>query len=135
MSRLAVTAINKDHDTPRKFTVTGQEAKALLALKEAGPKGCTAQEVAKNPTVQGQTAKLLLALIDAGEKAVTAQKVPTWALRFAAYCHDLKHKFGLSIRTDREGHEGGWHGRYVLETPVEIIEVKRPSNDNGGANG
>jgi len=86
-------------------------------------------------TVHGQTAKSLLALVEAGDKGVTAQEVSSWALRFAAYCHDLKHKFGLSIRTDREEHEGGWHGRHVLETDVSIVEVRRPSNDNGGANG
>ncbi|USG61481.1 hypothetical protein NBZ79_00635 [Sneathiella marina] len=75
---------------------------------------------------RGQTAKSLLALVEAYPKGVTAQEVSSWALRFAAYCHDLIHKHGLSIRTDREQHEGGWHGRHVLETPVEITEVVRP---------
>lgn len=77
-------------------------------------------------TVRGQTAKSLLALVEAYPKGVTAQEVSSWALRFAAYCHDLIHKHGLSIRTDREQHEGGWHGRHVLETPVEIIEIIQP---------
>lgn len=74
-------------------------------------------------TVRGQTARTLLALVDAGPKGNTALEVSSWALRFAAYCHDLKHKHGLTIRTDREEHPGGWHGRHVLETPVEIIEI------------
>lgn len=105
MSRMSVTAINREYDAPVPFTVYGQTARTLLALQEAGPKGCTALEVS------------------------------SWALRFAAYCHDLKHRHGLSIRTEREEHDGGWHGRHVLETPVDIVEIKRPSNDNGGANG
>lgn len=77
-------------------------------------------------TVQGQTARSLKALIEAGDKGVTALEVSTWALRFAAYCHDLKHKFGLNIRTDREQHDSGWHGRHVLETQVEIVEMIQP---------
>ena len=80
-------------------------------------------------TVRGQTAKSLLALVEAYPKGVTAQEVSSWALRFAAYCHDLIHKHSLSIRTDREQHEGGWHGRHVLETPVEIVEIVRPERE------
>jgi len=73
-------------------------------------------------TVTGQTARCLLALVEAGSKGVTALEVSSWALRFAAYCHDLRHKHGLLIRTDRETHPGGWHGRHVLESPVAILE-------------
>jgi len=77
--------------------------------------------------VQGQTAKALKALVEAGEKGVTALEAASWAYRFSAYCHDLKHKHGLNIRTDRESHEAGWHGRHVLITPVTIenIEAER----------
>ncbi|MAZ02510.1 MAG: hypothetical protein CMN56_05170 [Sneathiella sp.] len=102
MSRMSVTAINKEYDAPTPFTV------------------------------RGQTAKCLLALVEAGEKGTTALETSSWALRFSAYCFDLRHNHGLSIRTDREPHDAGWHGRHVLETPVEIIEIKRPE---GGANG
>lgn len=95
--RIEVKARYEAGGQPHTITVRGQQAKALLALSEAGPKGRTAQEVAG------------------------------WAYRFSAYCHELKHRHGLSIRTDREQHEGGSHGRHVLTTPVEIIEVKRPN--------
>lgn len=71
-------------------------------------------------TDRGQTARSLQALVTAGKAGVTALEVSSWALRFAAYCHDLKHKHGLAIRTDREQHDGGWHGRHVLETEVTI---------------
>lgn len=72
--------------------------------------------------VTGQTAKCLKALVDAGPKGKTALEVSTWALRFAAYCFDLRRKYGLEIRTDKETHDGGWHGRHVLETKVDIEE-------------
>lgn len=74
--------------------------------------------------VTGQTAKALLALVDAGPNGVTALEVATWAYRFAAYCHELRRKHDLSIRTDRETHPGGWHGRHVLESDVQIVSVE-----------
>ncbi len=40
--------------------------------------------------VTGQTAKAILALVLAGNQGVTAQEVAGWAYRFAAYCHDLR---------------------------------------------
>jgi hypothetical protein len=93
MSRLTVQARIRDADGQRIIEVRGQVAKALLALVAAGSRGCTALEVA------------------------------AWAYRFAAYCHELRRDYGLAIRTDREDHNGGWHGRHVLETPVEILLV------------
>ena len=74
----------------------------------------------RNITVKGQTAKALLELVEAGSRGVTALEAATWAYRLAAYCHDLRHKHGLSIRTDKESHPGGWHGRHVLESDVRI---------------
>ncbi len=76
----------------------------------------------RNITVKGQTAKALLALVEAGSRGVTALEAATWAYRLAAYCHDLRHKYGLSIRTDKESHPGVWHGRHVLESDVRIDE-------------
>ena len=73
-------------------------------------------------TVKGQTAKSLLALVTAGAKGVTALEAASWALRLAAYCHDLRTKHRLAIETVREDHEGGWHGRHVLRSPVQILE-------------
>jgi hypothetical protein len=75
-------------------------------------------------TVRGQTAKALWALIGAGSRGCTALEAASWAYRFAAYCHDLIHKHGLVIRTDKEPHEGGWHGRHVLVSNVRICDVR-----------
>lgn len=74
-------------------------------------------------TVVGQTARSLLALAEARMKGCTSLEVSTWALRFAAYCHDLIHKHGLNIITVREEHPGGWHGRHVLLDEVTITSV------------
>lgn len=73
--------------------------------------------------VSGQTARALQELIAAGQRGITALEVSTWALRLAAYVRDLR-KLGLSIDTIRERHNelGDWHGRYVLQSPVEIVE-------------
>lgn len=76
----------------------------------------------RNITLKGQTAKALLALVEAGPKGVTALEAATWAYRLAAYTHILRHKYGLTIRTDKESHPGGWHGRHVLESDVRIEE-------------
>jgi len=73
-------------------------------------------------TVSGQIAKALLALVAAGGNGVTALEVASWAFRFAAYVHELRHAYGLAIEMEREPHEGGWHGRYVLRSPVSIVE-------------
>jgi hypothetical protein len=74
-------------------------------------------------TVTGQCAKALTALAAAGARGVTALEVNSWAYRLGAYVHTLRHRHGLAIDTVREPHEGGWHGRYVLRSPVAMGEV------------
>lgn len=81
----------------------------------------------------GQTAKALVALVQAGQRGITALECDTWAYRLAAYCHFLRRDWGLSIRTDREDHPGGWHGRHVLETPVRIIADDADKAQRGAA--
>ena len=93
MAKLKVFAQVVTDNGVRDFATVGQSARSLLALNEARMKGCTALEVS------------------------------TWALRFAAYCHDLRHKHGLNIATMREEHPGGWHGRHVLLDKVIITRV------------
>lgn len=81
------------------FTATGQEGRTLLLLQEKGPVGVVAYDFNGGPP-----------------------------FRLPAYCHSLiKHK-GLVIETRRELHDGGWHGRFVLHTQVEIIEVQDPNS-------
>ena len=79
--------------------------------------------------VRGQTAKALIALVNSGDRGVTALEAATWAYRLAAYTHDLRTRYGLAIRTEREDHPGGWHGRHVLETPVTIRFVADPEQE------
>jgi hypothetical protein len=68
-----------------------------------------------------QLRRALAALIRAGSKGVTALELSSWAYRLGAYVHTLRHDYGLTIETLREPHDGGWHGRYVLHTPCQII--------------
>jgi hypothetical protein len=70
--------------------------------------------------VRGQTARALIALVNGGDQGVTALEAASWAFRFAAHCFELRTRYRLSIRTEREEHPGGWHGRHVLETAVRI---------------
>ena len=71
-------------------------------------------------TVTGQVAKSLVALVERGVGGVTALEVNSWAYRLGAYVYTLRHDYGLIIETVRELHDGGWHGRYVLHSPVSI---------------
>ena len=73
--------------------------------------------------VTGQVAKALIALYEAGEHGCTALEVATWAYRMASYVYDLRHEHGLQIRMDKEEHFGGWHARYVLVTVIVIVEI------------
>jgi hypothetical protein len=68
-----------------------------------------------------QQRRALAALIGAGSQGVTALELSSWAYRLGAYVHTLRHDYGLAIETLREPHDGGWHGRYVLHTPCQII--------------
>jgi len=87
-----------------------------LVVKAIGPDG-------QPFTVTGQNAKALLALVKAGAAGVTALDVAAWAFRLAAHCHVLRHRHHLSIFTLWEGHEGGRHARYVLRSTVTILEI------------
>ena len=78
---------------------------------------------AKTFELNGQKARMLAALIQAGQNGVTALELSnTWAYRTSAYVHDLRHDYGMDIAMIREEHKGGWHGRYILNSPVEILE-------------
>ena len=82
----------------QQFTCTGQEAKTLVLLKQKGAAGVEAYDFRGGPP-----------------------------FRLPAYCHSLiKHK-GLHIETQRVNHDGGWHGRFVLHTTIEIIAVVDPN--------
>lgn len=94
-----------------------------IILFSFGDEGSAARRVA------GRDAETLLVLVRRAEKGVTAfDFVGGPAFRLAAYIGRLR-KTGLDIKTLREAHDCGSHGRYVLRTPVEIHEV-----DTGEAN-
>jgi hypothetical protein len=81
------------------FTLSGQEAKTLVLLHEKGAAGVVAYDFSGGPP-----------------------------FRLPAYTCSLKRNHGLVIETRREQHECGSHGRFVLQTPVEIIAVVDPTS-------
>lgn len=74
--------------------------------------------------LSGQSARTLAALVAAKSKGITALEVSSWAYRLGAYIHILRHEHGLNISMRKEKHPGGWHGRYMLETRLQIQSVK-----------
>lgn len=85
-----------------------------LVVQAIGPEG-------QPFTVTGQFARTLLALVEAGARGVTAQDLASWAFRLSHYVHHLRHKCALSIETLHEAHEGGKHARYVMRCSVTIL--------------
>ncbi len=69
-------------------------------------------------------ARTIAALASKGQHGVTALEMSSWAFRLGAYIHILKRDYGLDIVTLREEHPHGWHGRYVLHTPIEVLEIQ-----------
>ena len=94
------------------LVVTGRR----LKIRVRGPDGVF--------TAIGQNAKALVALARAGTAGVAAFKVNSWAYRFGAYVHVLRHRHSLAIDMIREAHNevGDWHGRYIRRSPVSRLE-------------
>ena len=75
-------------------------------------------------SVHGRDAWALAELIKAGAVGVTPITHP--GPRWAAYIAKLR-KQGLAIETLHETHGGafaGRHARYVLRSPVELVEIR-----------
>jgi len=105
---------NREDGRPQPNTARPARNPARLKVTANGPRGPF--------TVTGQTARALMALINAAGVGVTALELSSWALRLAAYVHSLR-RLGLVVTLLREPHPGGWHGRYVLASPVQVQAV------------
>ena len=76
-------------------------------------------------TVTGRVFQALSGLTQAGSRGITALDFPGGpAWRLPAYIHRLRHEHGLAIRRDWEPHNGGQHGRYVLEDVLRRVEAE-----------
>jgi hypothetical protein len=67
-------------------------------------------------------------LVEAGPNGITALEMSNWALMLGHYVWELRHKYGLDIKTIDEAHGGdfpGHHGRYFLRSQVEILDDGR----------
>jgi hypothetical protein len=81
------------------FITSGQEGRTLPLLHQKGPLGVVAYDFRGGPP-----------------------------FCLPAYIWALMRNHGLVIETRREQHECGWHGRFGLHTPVEIIAVVDPAS-------
>jgi hypothetical protein len=86
-------------------------------------------------SVTGRKAWALAALVESGPRGVTPIEHP--GPRWSDYVFKLK-KDGLAIETRTEGHRGafeGHHARYVLRTPVRVLETVRQHDERRGRAG
>lgn len=65
-----------------------------------------------------------MALYDNLKQGITALDMGTWAYRLSGYIHVLRKDYNLEIETRDEPHDGGTHGRYFLQTPIEILNIE-----------
>ncbi len=93
-----------------------QPPRKRIVVKAIGPGG-------EPFIVSGQIAKVLLALVEAGEAGITPLAQETWSLRLSDHVRTLKNRRGLVIVTLWGKHDEGRHARYVLRSTVTIIEI------------
>jgi hypothetical protein len=82
-------------------------------------------------TVHGRGAWALMALMEAGERGCTPIDHP--GPRWSSYVHDLR-RLGFVIETVRERHGGefpGDHARYVLRSPVFLLDHSEHGKESG----
>jgi hypothetical protein len=75
-------------------------------------------------SLSGRVAWALERLVKAGTMGVTPLDTP--GPRWSAYVFTLRREHGLAIESVNESHRGlfaGSHCRYVLRSPVAIVEV------------
>lgn len=82
-------------------------------------------DAAKVYEIRGRIAQTIVALVAAGLAGITAAEMSCWAYRLGAYIYTLRHDYGLDIETIYEPHDGGAHGRYILHTAVEILDLHK----------
>ena len=82
---------------------------------------------ARELSIPGRFAWTLSELHKAGTRGCTPIERP--APRWSHYVWRLRHDWGVAIETITESHSGpyaGSHARYVLRSPVEILEGVMP---------
>lgn len=78
----------------------------------------------RHVTLSGQVARTLVTLLEAGGEGCTARDASDWSYRFSSYVHQLRHRHGLRITTAAETHPNGRHARYFLETTVRVSRAE-----------
>jgi hypothetical protein len=70
----------------------------------------------------GRLAETLFELAQAGSRGLT-ERGADWAWHLPNYVAQLRSK-GVSISTTMEPHLGGFHARYRLETPTNVMSYQ-----------
>lgn len=75
-------------------------------------------------TFEGQEARTILALVEAGPRGVTSLEISSWALRLAHYAMKLRRAGLVidMVREKHDGPVRGHHGRYFLRSRVRLID-------------
>ena len=85
-------------------------------------RACPEDKPPREITIRGnRLCQCVRALVKAGKRGISP--LDHWAAgtRLSAYVHQLKRDYSLAIDTEHEEHSGGFHGRYRLRYPVEIL--------------
>ena len=79
-------------------------------------------------TARGQKAITLLLLTKKVPQGVVARDFHGGPLfRLPVDVRSLRWKHGLMVQTDHLNQHGGWYGRFVQRTPLEIIALVDPA--------
>jgi hypothetical protein len=104
---------------------------AKLLAEGNGPVVCVIIEIDGHfKTIKGRAAWALSELIFAGKAGITSLERP--APRLAHYVFLLRRS-GIVVETLNEGHGGpfsGHHARYILRTPLRVVDVIRQHDTN-----
>lgn len=73
--------------------------------------------------VRGMNARTLVNLCQKDGEGITHADVLEWARYLPAYISELRKRHRLDIRSMLEPHIGGSHARYVLLSPIKLIDI------------
>ena len=72
--------------------------------------------------ISGRVAQTLYALVLSQSNGITSLEISS-SLRLSEYIRVLRRRYRLDIQTMYEPHEGGYHGRYILYSDIQIMAI------------
>lgn len=95
----------------------------IKQIKSIRVSACFGQATKEYTISAPRVIKTTLCLTSKGTKGLTSLEASSWAYRLSAYVYTLRHDYGMDIPMTKEPHDGGWHARYILNTPVTVLNV------------